>query len=255
MQESLAVALFAFSVGLTISVDIFFYTLAKASVEKLDWRNWTVPAATAHVVLMGIVVGMFYILGHSFQFLRLPLGLLGALIIGRYLYELTNEWRSVETKWSLTKTLEDRFGQSWLLSWLKASVLAVSWDCIPVAAGITAETDTWMRLQLAGGLLVIGVTVAVATQASLIVNRMIRQQVGKVTDTTKVAGLLLGNWLVLCLLGGFFFLALGKSIAPWLSSVEDLEIYHALPLSAFLSTVFFAIHWHALWIEQANSVD
>ncbi len=152
MGTNLAIIAFSLSVGLTISIDIFFFTLARASVEKLDWRNWTVPAVIAHVVLMGILVGMFYSLSHSFQFLRLPLGLLGAIIISRYLYELTNEWRCVETKWSLTKTLEDRFGQSWLLSWLKASVLAVSWDCIPVAAGITAETDTWTGFQLASGL-------------------------------------------------------------------------------------------------------
>ena len=254
MGPDLAIIAFSLSVGLTISIDIFFFTLARASVEKLDWRNWTVPAAMAHIVLMGIVVGMFYSIGHSFQFLRLPLGLLGAIIIGRYLYELTSEWRCVETKWSLTKTLDVRFSQSWLLSWLKASVLAVSWDCIPVAAGITAETDTWTGFQLASGLLVIGVTVAVATQASLIVNWAIRQRISKVTNTTKIVGLMFGNWLVLCLLSGFFFIALAKSIAPWLSNVEDLEVYHALPASAVLSTMFFAVNWRTLWTEQAKEV-
>ncbi len=255
MENVILIIPFSWGVGVSISIDIFFYTLAKSAAERLDWRNWTVPVAVSHMVLMGIVVGMFYLLGHYFQLLRLPLGLLGATIIGRYLYELTSQWRNLKTKWSLTETLEERFGQSWPLSWIKASVLAVSWDCIPVAAGITTETDIWTGFQLAGGLLIVGITVATTTQASLLLSSATRRWVGEVTKTTKVCGLLFGNWLVLCLLGAFFFLALINSIAPWLSSVEDLEVYHTLPVSAILAIGFFIIHWQALWAEQANSAD
>ena len=55
-------------------------------------------------------------------------------------------------------------------------------------------------------------------------------------------------------ISGFFFIALAKSIAPWLSNGEDLEVYHALPASAVLSAVFFAVNWRALWTEQAKKV-
>ena len=153
----------------------------------------------------------------------------------------------------LTKTLESQFGGTWLLSWLKASVLAVSWDCIPVAAGITVETDTWSLLQLLVGLVTIGTTVAVATQTSIAVSNMVKKMVGKVKKETKVAGLLFGNWLVLSLLGGFFFIASIKSFAPWFDSIDTIEIYHTLPASAVVATLFFLRYWETLRKEASKA--
>jgi hypothetical protein len=246
------VVIFSLGVGITISVDIFFFTLAKAAVEKLSWRNWTIPAAITHVLLMGIVVGLFYLLGNSFEFLRLPLGLLGATVIGRYLYEVSCDWRDVELKFSVTNWMEKKFGDSLLLSWLSASVLAVSWDCIPVAAGIATETDTWTVIELGLGLLVIGATVASATQTSLWLAGLIKHNARGVSKRTKLFGALVGNWVVFSLLGGFLLLSLAKSLTGWLGVNFYLELHQTLPVSTIMASIFFLVYRKTLWETQVK---
>jgi len=254
MQNFTVYVGFAFVVGFTISIDIFFFTLAQASGKNLNWKNWTIPAAMAHVVLMGITVGLFYLLG-SVAYLQLPMGILGAAINARYIYELTSDWRGTEIPFSMTNYLEKKFSRNVLLSWLNASVLAVSWDCIPVAAGIASETDTWTVPQLLLGLLVIGATVAATTQASLALASLVKWGGRDVSLSTKIFGVLVGNWAVLSLLTGFLILSITKSLELFFDGFVKLELYEAVAIGSILASGWFYRHCKLLWLQELVEVD
>ncbi len=245
---------FAFWVGVSISIDIFFYTLAKATSEKLSFLNWTAPAAFAHVVLMGTIIGGIYLLDKSFASLLLPIGIGGFCVVNLYLYELMAKWQGKISRWSLTEKIETIVGRRWFMFWLSASVLSVSLDCIPVAAGVAIQTSDWSRYQLALGLCVIGLTVALTTQTSLALTWAVKKVGHNASIKLKTISRLLGNWVVLNLLSCFGLMALVKGFGQHFPSVLEVELYHLLPLTVIWATWYFHKNWQTLWTEQANEI-
>ncbi len=254
MPSNAAVVNFAFWVGFTISIDVFFYTSAKAASEKLNFKNWTGPVAFAHVILMGTIIGAIYLLGKGFDSLRPPLGIFGFGIVVLYLYELMSKWRGEKPYWSLTDAVEKAIGGRWFLLWLSPRVLAVSLDCIPVAAVVAIQTNDWSTYQLALGLGVIGLTVALVTQASLVAAWLFKQ-LGRNTSTrTKALSCLGGNWIVLSLLASFGLLALCKGVGRNFPPVQGIEMYHLLPFTLIWASMFFCRNWQVLLAEQKKEV-
>lgn len=188
---------------------------------------------------MGLICISFYILGNTFHWLRLPLSIVGAVIILTYIYELSQEWTGQKPVLSLSSLMEEKLSDNRFLRMFTLAVLAVSWDCIPVAAGIASETDAWTLPQLAFGLSIIGLVVALCTQASIWTALLIKRLGYSSSTKTKVWAVLMSKWVILTLLTTFFFLSLASGASPWLGSISEPEVYQMLPFSIPLVTIFF----------------
>jgi len=236
--------------GIGIAIDVAIATIVMFRDEKLSFRSWTLPIMTTHIVFPGVGYYLVWGLGVAFTPLQVILGVVGAALVGAFLYEATSEWRGKEPAFAISDWMGKKFdGRG--MAWLTPAILAVSWDALWSGPAKSAQAVHWSTSEVLLSFLVAGTVVALVAQLSLTVALGLRRI--HFASVDKLAAFnLTGKFGEVSVIGGCGILSLWNGLTPFLGKDNEPDIYVAIAIATIMTLVFFFCFLRELWETEQN---
>lgn len=236
--------------GLGIAIDVMLATVAKFRDSDLSFKNWTLPIMATHIGLPAIGYYGFWGLSQAFPLLSPALGILGALFVLLFLYEVVGDWVGYEPKFGISKWFGGLFGFKEGDARRIVAIMAVSWDALwsGPAKAAQAVTGGWTDSEVGWSFLIAGLVVATAAQLSLnIAMRLRRQRFNDAVKMTRVS--MAGMYAETSVIGGFGVLSFLQGMG-----ISD-DIYHSIGIAAVIMGLVFLVFYrriHSNTLAESN---
>ncbi|HMO77809.1 MAG TPA: hypothetical protein PKA42_00685 [Candidatus Paceibacterota bacterium] len=173
--------------GVGIAIDVMLATVSKFRDDDLSFRNWTLPIMATHIGFPAIGYYGFWGLSQAYPALNPILGIVGALFVLLFLYEVAGEWIGYEPKFGISESIGKLFGFEENDARRLVAIMAVSWDALwsGPAKAAQAVTGGWTDSEVGWSFIIAGLVVAIAAQMSLRLALWMRKV--KFNDATKMA--------------------------------------------------------------------
>jgi hypothetical protein len=223
----LDVAIPSVLMGLGIAIDVMLATIAKFRDDDLSFKNWTLPIMATHIGFPAIGYYGFWGMSQAWPWLHPVLGIVGALFVFLFIYEVAGEWIGYKPRVGISS------GAAWLVSKISGidfdensgrrmvAILAVSWDALwSGPAKSEAIGPDWTTSDIGWSFMVAGLVVAFAAQLSLKIALRMREH--RFSNAEKMTlWSMSGKYLETSVIGGFgvlsLFQGLGITDSIWLS--------------------------------------
>ena len=240
--------------GLGIAIDVAIATVSRFRDQSMNFANWTLPVAIAHILLPAIGYYGWWFLGQRFQGLALILGLLAFGMIAVFIYATICEWIDTEplislepiTDWSFKHFGSESKGRI-------VMVLAVSMDALwsGPAKAAQAASGQWGPFEVFVSFFIAGGVVALVAELALLIAYALRRV--SFTNTNRLALFLVGGkFLEVTILFAFGLLSLWNALAAWIGLGT---LYQCVAVSTALMSLIWLMFWHRLVREQLGELE
>lgn len=232
--------------GLGIAIDVMLATIAKFRDNDLSFRNWTLPIMATHILFPAVGYYGFWGLSQAYPTLSPVLGIIGALFVLLFIYEVAGDWIGYKPIFGISESIGKLVGFKEDDARRIVAIMAVSWDALwsGPAKAAQAITGGWTDSEVGWSFLIAGLVVAAAAQLSL--SLALRMRRVKFSDASKMASYtMVGMYAESSVIGGFGVLSFLQGMAI------SNNIYYSIGIAAIImATVFICfytdIRWNAL---------
>lgn len=222
--------------GLGIAIDVTLATVAKFRDKNLGFWNWTFPITCTHIGFPAIGYYGFWGLSEAYPMASPILGLIGALLVVLFIYEVFCDWIGVEPVFGISAAIGKIAGFEENDARRMVAIMAVSWDALwsgPAKAAQAVEAG-WTDFEVLVSFGIAGAFVAFAAQLALMMARRLNKRQFK--DAVKMARYSnFGKFVETSVIGGFGVMSflMGFSISE--------NIYLSIAIAAIIMALLFAI--------------
>ena len=213
--------------GAGIALDVLLATIAQFNDERLNFRNWTLPVTITHIIFPATGYYLFYLGSGSGSIALSMLGLIGAFVLGLYLYELICEWIDKRPFFAIASStlnyverllkinaedVMDKNNRQELLSNRERVILilAVSWDALFSGPAKSAQADAgqWTQSEVIYSFIIAGLVVAVVAQIAMALKSKLAKDTSGKGRASLIARTVLGRYLEVTIIGAFGMMSL-----------------------------------------------
>lgn len=221
--------------GIGIAIDVVLATVSKFRDDDLSFKNWTLPIMATHIGLPAFGYYGFWGMSQAWPWLNPVLGILGALFVALFLYEVFGDWLGYEPVFAISDTIGKAFGFKEDDARRFVAIMAVSWDALwSGPAKSEAIGPEWTTTDIGWSFVIAGLVVAFAAQLSLKIALKMRGM--NFSDAEKMTRWsVFGKFVESSVIGGFgvlsLFQGLGVSksifVSPGVSTAIMVVIFGA----------------------------
>jgi hypothetical protein len=231
----LNVAIPSVLMGLGIAIDVMLATISKFRDSDLSFKNWTLPIMVTHIGFPALGYYGFYGMSQTWPWLSPALGIIGAVFVFLFIYEVAGEWIGYEPIIGISEKFGNLFGFKEDDARRFVAIMAVSWDALwSGPAKSEAIGPDWTSSDIGWSFVIAGLVVAFAAQLSLKIALRMREQ--NFNDVERMAlWSVAGKFFESSVIGGFGVLSLLQGLR-----VSD-SIAVSLGISMTVMVVIFSV--------------
>lgn len=227
----------AFFIGVSISIDVLFGTVANFKDTSLSFKNWSLPLMIFHIILL--------LVGSYLLWTAVELDITNERVVATIGFGLIS-WLVVDLLWQALTSNTLPYGPNWLA--IKAGVdeesssrilamLAVSFDALFVGLANPANNLSMFLVAI-----IAGAVVAICTQAALLVARMLRSI--QFAGHKMTAFNIFGSFCSITAINTFGIMALSRACS------QEAGLLHAATLSALIIGIVYIVTFRQLWRNE-----
>lgn len=223
--------------GVGIAIDVMLATVAKFRDDDLTFKNWTLPIMATHIGFPALGYYGFWGMSQAWPWLHPVLGVIGAVFVLLFIYEVAGEWIGYEPVFGISGWFGGVFGFEEGDARRFVAIMAVSWDALwSGPAKSEAIGPNWTTSDIGWSFVLAGLVVAFAAQLSLkVALRMRKKGFSNVEKMTIWS--IAGKYLETSVIGGFGVLSLFQGLG-----ISD-NIFVSIGVAAAIMAVVFAYFW------------
>jgi len=239
-------------IGCSISLDVFFATLARHK-SGVSIKSWALPIAVTHTLFPALTFTAAWLLGQLGLIAELFINLIGFAFISLFLYEEFCEKIGVDAKFAIVSKLETLLGLERKTASNTLAILSVSWDALLFGPSLVAigNTKGWSFAETGTAFLIIGSTVFICTSLAIAaaapINQKLHKSAQRFTGTVAQAH----YWSDLAsfsVIGGFGILSLLRCVS------DEIQLLPSIALSLIIWTALFYQHRHVIMQHECDEV-